>query len=261
MEEKFVFITGASKGLGKALACEFALRGKNLLLVSLEGEKISETAIEFSGRFGIIVYSFETDLSKENSVYEVAEWANRYEIEVLVNNAGIGGSGRFEQAETELISRMIMINVYSTALLTRLLLPNLKRRSKSYILNISSMAAFSPIAYKTVYPATKAFILYFSRGLNEEFRNTNVFVSVIHPGPMRTNPEVVKRIERLGFFGTFGLLSPERIASIAVRQLYHRDSLIIPGILNKLNWLLIQIIPVWIRLPIVSRIFKKEIIG
>jgi uncharacterized protein len=254
----YVLITGASKGLGRSFAQELAGKGKNLLLVSLPGEGLEQLSEELANRFTITVHYFECDLSKKKSVYLIAEWANQFENDTLINNAGIGGSGKFDIVDPKLLSRMIGINVYSTAMLTRLLLPNLLRQQKSFVLNVSSMAAFGPIAYKTVYPASKAFILSFSRGLNEEFRKTNLFVSVLHPGPMRTNADVVQRIEKLGIFGGIGLLSTERMAYIAVRQLYRRNSVIIPGFFNKVNWLLFQIVPVWIRLPIVSWIFRKE---
>lgn len=87
----------------------------------------------------------------------------------------------------------------ATSLLTHQLLPNLQKSSKAYVLNVSSLAAFSPIGYKTVYPASKAFIHSFSRGLYQELKDTNVFVSVVNPGPMKTNAEVSRRIEEQGF--------------------------------------------------------------
>lgn len=139
------------------------------------------------------------------------------------------------------------------------MLPELKNHPNAYILNVASMASFSPIAYKTVYPASKAFIWSFSRGLYEELKDTGVFVGVIHPGPMRTNPDVIKRINRQGILGKMGLISTDRMAKIAIRQMIKRDSLIIPGYLNKLNWLLIKIVPVWIRLPLLSCVVKREI--
>jgi len=218
--------------LGRSFAFELAGRGKNLLLVSLAGEQLEELSEELASRFNIEIHFYEGDLSKKKTVYAIAEWANRFETDTLINNAGIGGSGRFEVADPVLLSRMIQINVYSTAILTRLMLPNLLRQQKSFVLNVSSMAAFGPIAYKTVYPATKAFVLSFSRGLNEEFRKSNLFVSVLHPGPMRTNPEVIQRIEKLGFFGCIGLLSTEQMAHNAITQLYRRNSLIIPGFMR-----------------------------
>jgi short-subunit dehydrogenase len=140
-----------------------------------------------------------------------------------------------------------------------LLLPELKKQESAYILNVASMASFSPFAFKTVYPASKAFIYSFSRGLHEELKGTNVFVSVIHPGPVKTNAEVTARILKQGVFGRMGQVSPEKLARIAIRQLMVRDSLILPGVLNKINWLLMAILPNAWKLPILSRVVRKEI--
>ncbi len=147
----------------------------------------------------------------------------------------------------------------ATTLLTRLLIPNLLKQEKSYILNVSSMAAFSPIGYKTVYPASKVFVHYFSRSLYQEYKHTNLFVSVVNPGPMKTNPEVTRRIEKQGFFSHWGVMSPEKVAAISIRQLFKRDTMIMLSLANGFNWLILKLVPIYIRLPLLSRAVKKEI--
>lgn len=256
----FALVTGASRGLGKELARELARWNYNLLLVSLEGEGLKEVAELIKTESGVEVYTFEANLSEPITVFRIAEWAtSNFRVSILVNNAGIGGTKAFDEASPEYIDNIIQVNIRATSLITRLMLPELKNHPNSYILNVASMASFSPIAYKTVYPASKAFIWSFSRGLYEELKDTGVFVGVIHPGPMRTNPDVIKRINRQGILGKMGLISTDRMAKIAIRQMIKRDSLIIPGYLNKLNWLLIKIVPVWIRLPLLSCVVKREI--
>lgn len=256
----FALVTGASRGLGKEIARELARRGYNLLLVSLKNDGLNDVCLEISNQFGVEVNYLEANLSESHSVYEVAEWAlSKGRISILVNNAGIGGTEAFEEVSTEYIDTIIQLNIRATSLLTHLMLPELKRQKQAYVLNVSSMASFSPIAYKTVYPASKTFVWSFSRGLNEELKKTSVFVSVIHPGPMKTNPDVTKRIEKQGFFGRIGLVSPGKMGYIAVNQMLKRDSLIIPGFLNKINWLLIHLIPIWIRLNLLSNVIKREL--
>lgn len=144
-------------------------------------------------------------------------------------------------------------------MLTHQLLPLLKRHKQAWVLNVSSMASFSPIGYKTVYPASKVFILNFSRGLFEELKNSGVFVSVVHPGPMRTNEDTTRRIEKQGFWGRIGLLSPEDMAKRSLDQLFKKDTLILVGWMNKINWLLMKTIPVGIRLPVITKIVKREL--
>jgi len=140
-------------------------------------------------------------------------------------------------------------------LITHQLLPNLLRQPKAYILNVSSMAAFSPIGFKTVYPASKTFIHSFSRGLHEELKDTNVFVSVVNPGAMKTNKDVCKRIEKQGFLGKLTLLDPDHVASYSIRQLFKKDSVIM---VNPISWLLMKILPIWIKLPLMTQAIKKE---
>jgi short-subunit dehydrogenase/uncharacterized protein (DUF2062 family) len=258
--KKYTLLTGASQGIGKAMAHELASKNINLLLVSLKGEGLADFCKEIQDKYHVDAKYFETDFYQYDSVYDVAKWAiSNYSVNILINNAGIGGTKAFESATPEYIDNIIQVNVRTTSLLTRLMLPELKKQEKSYILNVASMASFSPFAFKTVYPASKAFIYSFSRGLHEELKGTNVFVSVIHPGPVKTNADVTARIEKQGFFGKIGQVSPQELARIAIKQLLKRDSLILPGVLNKLNWVLMMLLPNAWKLPILSRVVRKEI--
>lgn len=255
----FAVITGASSGLGKALAYELASLKNNLLLIALPGEGLSTLAQELMN-YGIEVYCYETDLTQRANVEAVALWINQnYEVSILINNAGIGGTKKFDEADLDYIYNIIQLNVTSTSLMTKLLLSNLMRQEKAYILNVSSMAAFTPMGYKTVYPASKAFVHHFTRGLYEELKSTNVFVSVVNPGPMKTNQDVSERIQRQGIFARIGLLSPEEVAKRSIKQLFKRDTMIMLGLGNGFNWLMMKIVPIWIRLPLVTRAVKREI--
>jgi short-subunit dehydrogenase/uncharacterized protein (DUF2062 family) len=258
-EKQYALVTGASLGLGKAIAIELASRNINLLLVSLEGEGLQELSQTIGNQYQVDVQYFEADFRSQEAVYQVANWAMAAgQVTILVNNAGIGGTKAFELASPDYVDTIISVNVRTMALLSRLLLPELKKASQAYILNVASMASFSPFAYKTVYPASKAFVYSFSRGLHEELKKTNVFVSVIHPGPIKTNADVTARIEKQGWKGRLGLVSPERLAHIAIRQLFRRDSLILPGVLNKINWTLMALLPNAWKLPLLSRAVRKE---
>ncbi len=259
--QPYALITGASQGLGKAMALELAKRNHPLLLVSLKDEGLPALCEQLRTDHGIDAQYLETDLSARESVYEVAEWVSKkYPLFALINNAGLGGTQAFDAASPEYVDTIIQVNVRATSLLTRLLLPELKKQKKAYIMNVASMASFSPFAYKTVYPASKAFVYSFSRGLHEELRGSGVHVCVIHPGPMKTNADVSWRIEKQGVFGKMGLLSPEKTAHIAIRQMLKRDSLVLPGVFNKINWLFMMLIPNAWKLPILSRVVKNEIV-
>jgi len=257
MKEKYAVITGASQGLGYAFAKELAAQKFSLVLISLPGQGLSRLALQLSGTYRVKVSYYETDLSVKENIISLCEWLNKhFNIYMLINNAGLGGTQKFTDASVQYINSIIQVNVMATSLLTHQLLPNLLRQPQAYILNVSSMAAFSPIGYKTVYPATKTFIHSFSRGLSEELKNTGVVVSVVNPGAMATNEDVRKRIKKLGYIGRLTLLQPEKVAVHCIRQLFKKDKVIM---VNPWSWLLMALLPVWIKLPLLTYNIKKEI--
>ncbi|MGC9470826.1 MAG: SDR family NAD(P)-dependent oxidoreductase [Bacteroidales bacterium] len=259
-EKVYTLITGASQGLGKAFARECAMRKMNLLLVSLPGEGLPELCRNINQEFGVDVQCLETDLTKPDGPSRVFHWAvSGYRVNMLINNAGLGGSRKYDECSIDYIDTIIMLNIRAVALLTKLLIRELKNHSQSYILNISSIAAFSPVPFKTVYPASKSFIYSFSRGLFEELRGTPVKVSVIHPGPVMTNPEVIERIHRQGILGRLTMLPADQVARIALTRSLKGHTVITPGFFNKLYKWMMKSLPVGLRISIASRALKREL--
>lgn len=257
MRKKFAVVTGASQGLGKSFAWELARRGKNLVLISLPNEGLPDLCGALADQFGITATYYETDLSSQENVLAVTDQINEhFSVEMLINNAGIGGTKKFDEVPTSYIATIIQLNVLATSLLTHRLLPNMKQQEKAFILNVSSLAAFSPIGYKTVYPASKAFVHSFSRGLYQELKGTPVFVSVVNPGPMMTNADTTRRIEKQGFFAKMTSLNPDKVARYCIRRLERRDTVIM---VNHLSWLFLTILPIWIKLPMLTNKIRKEI--
>lgn len=255
----YAVVTGASSGLGRCFAIELARRGINTILVALPGSGVEDVALE-AGSYGTDSVVFEADLTVKEAVLGLcSEIEDRYPVNILINNAGCGGTRKFLECDEDYIDRILGLNVMAVTAMTHQLLPVLQRQNKAYILNVSSMAAFTPIGYKTVYPATKRFIYDFTRGLHEEFSGSGISVSVIHPGPMKTNPDVTRRIERQGRFGRMGLLSPEKVARKGIDGMLKGEAVIIPGLMNKFNKILTDIIPARIRLPLVSKIVAREL--
>ncbi|MEG0925151.1 SDR family NAD(P)-dependent oxidoreductase [Chryseobacterium sp.] len=256
-QESYAVVTGASQGLGKAFAENLAMKNINVILVSLPNQNLKDFSRELEEKYQIKAHYYEVDLSVNQNVLELTEWLNSsFNIHILINNAGLGGTKRFTEASSDYINTILQVNVVATSLITHQLLPNLLRQPKAYILNVSSMAAFSPIGFKTVYPATKTFIHSFSRGLHEELKDTNVFVSVVNPGAMKTNADVCKRIEKQGFWGKMTLLNPDKVASRCIQQLFKKDSVIM---VNPISWLVMKIVPIWIKLPLMTQAIKREI--
>lgn len=255
----YAIVTGASSGLGRCYAIELAKTGINTLLVALPGTGLEKVVME-SISHGIKCIPFEADLCREADLQNLCEEINaKYPVFLLINNAGTGGTKSFSTCQEEYLRHMICLNITVPTMLIRLLLPNLRSAKEAFILNVSSMAAYSPIGFKTVYPASKRFVLHFSRGLREELRSDGISVSVVTPGPMKTNPDIVRRIERQGIFGRIGLLSPEQVAGISLKRTFRRKAVIIPGLSNKINHVLMSLIPDPILIRLMSRVISREL--
>jgi short-subunit dehydrogenase len=253
---QYALITGARQGLGKAFAIELSKRKINTILVSRPNNGLKIFCEELKEKYQVDSRYYETDLSVYTNVIDLATWVNlHFDIVILINNVGTGGTKEMIDAPLAYINKILNLNIVTTSVLTHQLLPNLLRQSKGYILNISSLAAYLPIGFKTVYPASKSFIYSFSRGLNQELKDTNVSVSVVCPGPIKTNGDVIIRTGK-GYFGKFMILEPEVIAKKCIRQLFKKKAEII---VNPMVWLLIKILPTWIKTPLMTKIAKKEI--
>ncbi|NVO21577.1 MAG: SDR family NAD(P)-dependent oxidoreductase [Bacteroidetes bacterium] len=256
-ENIYAVVTGASQGLGKAFASELAEQGFNLVLVSLPGQQLQDLSLKLANLHGIKTAYYETDLAVSKNVIDLGKWINEnFQVFMLINNAGTGGSGKFANASVEYLQSVLQLNVMATSILTHELLPNLSARKQSYILNVSSMAAFTPTGFKTVYPASKSFVHSFSRGLYEELKHSNVFVSVVNPGAMKTSEDIVARIEKQGILGRITLLEPSKVARKCIRQLFRRDTVIM---VNPISWLVLKLIPIWIKLPLMTNAIKREL--
>jgi short-subunit dehydrogenase len=226
----------------------------------LPGEKLPVLAEYIAFRYRVKVVWFELDLTKKESLLRLHDLISRqYPVNMIINNAGFGGSRLFECSPLDYLDNMIQLNIRALSLLTRLMIGNLKQQPRAWIMNISSMAAFSPMPFKTLYPASKAFVYYFSRGLAEELKDTRISVSVVHPGPMMTNDEVSSRIRKQGFSGRMCLLSIERIAGYCLGEMLKGKKVIIPGFLNRINWILLKLVPLSWQMSLLSRMVKREL--
>lgn len=256
----YVVVTGASLGLGKAIANECAKRGFNIILLALPNENLRSLGNDLQHKYNIDVECKEVDLTNQSELDQTAHWINtNFNVKALINNAGVGGSKSFQTVSSQYVDDILFLNIRALVHLTHKLINNLKANSKSYILNVASMASFGPMPYKTVYPASKAFVYSFSRGLYAELKQDGISVCVAHPGGMATNKNVSERINQHNKLIKSTILSPEKTAEICVRQMLKSDSLIIPGIMNKVSWVFFKTCPVWLQLIIFKYSIRKEI--
>lgn len=261
--EIYTLITGGSMGIGKALAVECASRGMNLLIVALPGKELEQTALEISERYNVLVRTMAVDLALCNGPELVYKWCieNAYLINMLINNAGLAGSGVFRNSGLAYTDTRIMVNVRALVLLTQLFIPLLEIHSKAYILNIGSMAAYFSIPYKSVYAASKAFVLNFSKSLSSELSDTSIHVSVVCPNGVETNSGTYTRIRAHGFFGRLTKIDASQLAYISITGMLNRTEVIVPKRINRLLLILNHFLPWKFHRKLIKNRFLKEVIS
>lgn len=232
----YALVTGASQGLGRAFAEECARRRFNLILVSLPGEGLPAVAEMLSKTYAVQAEYFETDLTAPQGPEMLVNWISSYDwpVAVLINNAGCGYNKRFEDSTLTENENCILLNNYALVKITRLLLPELKRQPRAYILNVSSLAAFFPMPFMPVYAPTKVFILNFSLALREELRQTTIGISALCPNGIRTNAETREQIEAGGLMARLTCMDPAPVAAYALQKLLAGTAVIVPGALNRM---------------------------
>jgi len=255
----FTLITGASSGIGKALAFECAKRGMNLFLISLPETGLPDMAKKISDEYYVEIKYFEINLTDENAHNAIHNQllSNNITINILINNVGVGYNGYFEKLTEDKISDMLMLNIRMTTLLTQIMVPELKKLPKAYILNISSFAAFSPLPGKSIYAASKAYVLYFTRAIRQELKSTNISVSGLFPAGVPTNSLVQERIRKSGWLSKSMVLSPEKTARTAISGLLKGKEIIIPGNRTKAIFLLGSWMPQGLVLKMITREFLR----
>lgn len=241
----YALVTGASKGIGKAIAEKLAAEKFDLILVARSPELLGKVATGIRERFGVKADWLSLDLSVPGASQKVFDWCGEkgYSVQALVNNAGYGLSGPFEKYSAAENLDMMQVNMSALVHLTRLFLPQLHRQSKAYILNIASSAAYQAVPLLSLYSATKAFVLFFSRGLRQELAKSSVSVSCVCPGATDTDFPNRANIGEKGMKAASRLnMTPEAVASLAVKGMLAGKGEIITGFVNKagafMAWLL-----------------------
>ncbi|MFA7255096.1 MAG: SDR family oxidoreductase [Candidatus Omnitrophota bacterium] len=210
-------VTGASSGIGKALARELAGQGANLILVSRNAQRLEQEAEDLRIRFGVNVHVFPEDLERLEERLELFAWIQKMGliVDVLVNNAGLAHYGPFGETNFEDTAAMLDLNIHALTHLTRLFLPGMLERKTGGVLNVASTAGFQPLPYLSVYAATKAFVLNFSEALGEECRGRGVRVFCLCPGNTLTRFHQTAGIDKKRMFFS---ASASDVARFALRK-------------------------------------------
>lgn len=229
-------VTGASSGIGLALAELLAAGGSPLVLVARREDRLRRLAAELEQRHGARCAVVPADLSTPDAAVAIADRvaAEGIEVEILVNNAGFGELGRFADCPLSDQLAMIQVNVASLTALTRLFLPGMIARGRGRILNVSSTAAFQPGPFMAVYYATKAYVQSFSEAIAEELEGTGVTVTSLAPGPTETEFQAVAHIQSLPFVAG-RMPDAASVARAGFEGMMRGRRTVVPGFRNKLG--------------------------
>lgn len=244
-------ITGASSGIGLEMAKILNKEGYELILVAREKEKLQEVQELLGANVKIIV----ADLSNESKLKEIYVLCKNEKIDVLINNAGFGDFGKFDETDLTKELQMIDVNIKAVHVLTKLFLKDMKKRNYGYILNVASMAAFAPGPLMATYYSTKSYVLRLTTSIYEELRRdkSKVVVSCLCPGPVDTNFNNVANVK----FSVKPLNSKE-VAQYALIKMFDKKLIIIPGFKMKVTNFFTRLAPTKLAARIAYTIQHKK---
>jgi uncharacterized protein len=231
--QKWALITGASAGIGGALAEQLAAAGAHLILTARRTDRLERLAADLAARHGVKIEVLSSDLVRPEAPGEIHAFttAKNIEVELLVNNAGFGAFGYIHEISEPRLLEMIQVNCLAVVHLTRLYVPEMVRRRRGDVLIVASTAAFQAVPFNSVYAATKAFDLIFAEGIAEEVRSLGVRVCALCPGPTTTEFQQVAQQPDRGFRYAE---TAEKVARVGLDGLLRGRSCVISGAMNRL---------------------------
>jgi len=267
---KLALVTGASTGIGYAIAKELAKRGANLIIsaTSRSEDKLNELSSEINN-LGSECHIFFEDLSKINSgrsLYDQIKLQNLH-VDLLVNNAGYGRWGTFHDIEMDDYADMIQLNITSLSELSHLFITDMISEGEGGVINVGSVASLTPVPYSSVYAATKAYVLSLSEGLRYEYKNLNIKIMALLPGATVSNfgqvataksDKLRARLNKKSKSSTGAIFQTSHEVAVECLDGFAKDKqFIIPGKGNRRTALVTKFMPRTKVLDIVGKLFKK----
>jgi uncharacterized protein len=251
---EWAVVTGASSGIGRAIAEQLAAGGANLVLVARRRDRLEELA----AKLAVKVEIFEADLEKPDAPRQLFEWteAKGIQPELLVNNAGFGTYGEFRKTDPERQIAMLQVNCMAVVALTHLYLPGMIARQRGDILIVASTASFQAVPYQTVYAATKAFDLIFAEGLAEEVKRHGVRVCALCPG--QTESEFHK-VAQEPIPRAMSVQTAEQVARIGLNAMRTGRHFVVCGFSNTLGMEIQRLVPRRVVTRVSERLFRPDL--
>jgi uncharacterized protein len=257
----YALITGASGGIGYHFAHELARKKHNILLVARSEQKLKELSNQLVERYGVKCNYVAMDLSMPNAAQLLFGWCltNKYDIDILINNAGYGIFGYFDKQDVMEVKNMMQLNMNAMMELCHIFLPGLKLKPRSYILNVSSTASYQAVPTLSVYAATKAFVVSFTRGLRYELKGSSVSVTCLSPGATSTNFVERARLDAIKERADKFSMSAQAVAKIGIEGMFASKAEIIPGFVNWISSQLTGFVPKSITEKIAAGLYKDAL--
>jgi len=259
--KSYALVTGASSGIGKAIAIELAKRGYNLVMVARTEATLVEAAKEISEKHKVEALPFVADLSDPEAHAQVKLFcvSKKLPINILVNNAGYAVFGFFENIPLQEQIDMKQVNNNAMVSLCYDFIPILKLQPKSYILNVASTASLQAIPGFSIYAASKAFVVMFTRGLKMELAKTNIHVCCVLPGPTTSNFIDRAKMDVLRAASAKFEMPAEKVAQVALKAMFAGAWEVIPGFANAASYIFIKILPKRVAERIAANIYLKAL--
>jgi len=236
---KWALVTGASAGIGIALARELAKHGANLVLTARRKDRMEALAAELTGK-GTEVRIVPADLNDPAGPQQIYDATAGMTIDILINNAGLGQFGAFADSPIDQELSQIRVNCEAMVHLTRLFVPHMVERKRGWVMVLASTASFQPVPYLNTYAATKAFDRFFALGLAAEVARHGVKVTALCPGPTESEFFEVARSEN---FMPGGRQSAEEVARLGVAALASGKRTIVPYLAGAFTAALVRFLP------------------
>lgn len=247
----YTLITGATSGIGEALAKNMAAKKYNLVLVARNTKKLAEISKQLQDQFGVRVEFITADLARADASLQIYNetQSNKWEIETLVNNAGIGSGGEFATLSLQSELDLLQLNNASIVSMTHLFMQPMRGRKNGAIINVSSMTAFMPVPYMATYAASKVFVRSFTEALTEECKPYNIHVMLFAPGLTKTKFNESAGIDNEKAVGlssdykTAAAQTPEEVADELVQALIAKKHFHVSGSKNRFGARVLALLP------------------